>query len=129
MDISNPDMCVKLVYVGDGECCCRPLELRCSVRIDRLGYRHVRDGALVAMCMGRRSVAVIVTIVTAPATAFALDQSVHQTISHDACTAAGLPQDFCERVGTEAYNVDSYEWSRPEAHAQIGAGAIGTACT
>jgi len=76
-----------------------------------------------------RTNAVIILLLSAPATAFALDQSVHQQISHDGCTAANLPQDFCERVGTEAYNVDSYGWSHPEAHAQIGEGAIGTACT
>jgi len=77
----------------------------------------------------RKSTVVAVVFLAAPSSAFALDQSVHQAISHDGCTAAGLPQDFCERVGTEAYNVDSYEWSPPEAHAQIGTGAIGTACT
>ena len=76
-----------------------------------------------------RTTAVILLLLAAPAPAFALDQSVHEQISHDACAAAHLPQDFCERVGTEAYNVDSYEWGVPEAHAQIGEGAIGTACT
>jgi uncharacterized protein (TIGR03382 family) len=76
-----------------------------------------------------RTRAVIVLLLLSPAPAFALDQSVHRQISHDGCIAAGIPQDFCERVGTEAYNVDSYEWSHPEAHSQIGEGAIGTACT
>jgi MYXO-CTERM domain-containing protein len=70
----------------------------------------------------------VLVLVAVPSSAFALDQSVHQAISHDACVGAGLPQDFCERVGTEAYNVDSYEWSHPEAHAQIDDGAIGNAC-
>jgi MYXO-CTERM domain-containing protein len=68
-------------------------------------------------------------VAASSSSAFALDQSAHQAISHDNCVAAGLPQAFCERVGTEAYNVDSYEWSHPEAHSQIGEGAIGTACT
>src|SRR5438874_11683851 len=77
-----------------------------------------------------RTSAVIFFLAAFPTSAFALDQAVHQSISHDACTAAGLPQDFCERVGTEAYNVDSYEWSHPEAHSQIAdTGAISTACT
>ena len=72
---------------------------------------------------------VIFVLAASPTSAFALDQALHQTISHDGCIAANLPQDFCERVGTEAYNVDHYEWNSPEAHAQIGTGAIGTACT
>lgn len=70
---------------------------------------------------------VIFSLAAFPTSAFALDQAVHEQISHDACRAIGLPQDFCERVGTEAYNVDSYEWSRPEAHSQIADG--GVACT
>jgi hypothetical protein len=70
-----------------------------------------------------RTAVVIATLLGGSASAYALDQSVHEQISLDACQAAGLPHDFCERVGTEAYNVDDYEWSHPEAHAQIGVGA------
>ena len=81
------------------------------------------------MASDMRTPAVIFLLAASGGPAFALDQSVHQSISHDRCIAAHLPQDFCERVGTEAYNVDSYEWSHPEAHSQIGEGAIGTACT
>jgi len=81
------------------------------------------------MASDMRTPAVIFFLAASGGPAFALDQSVHQSISHDRCIAAHLPQDFCERVGTEAYNVDSYEWSHPEAHSQIGEGAIGTACT
>src|SRR5450432_3498784 len=66
-----------------------------------------------------RSTLVLATLLAAPSSAFALDQSAHQEISQNACVAAGLPQGFCERVGTEAYNVDSYEWSHSEAHSQI----------
>jgi hypothetical protein len=73
--------------------------------------------------------AVIVLLAASPTAAFALDQSVHQSISQDACTAAKLPQDFCERVGTEAYNVDSYEWSTPAAHSQIADDGIASPCT
>ena len=76
-----------------------------------------------------RSIVLLATLVAAPTSAFALDQSAHQEISLNACVAANLPEDFCERVATEAYNVDHYEWSHPEAHSQIGTGAIGTACT
>ncbi|HEV7554807.1 MAG TPA: hypothetical protein VGO00_05080, partial [Kofleriaceae bacterium] len=76
-----------------------------------------------------RKILVLASLVATPGSALALEQSDHQAISEDACTAAGLPEDFCERVGTEAYNVDHYEWSHPEAHAQIGVGALGTACT
>jgi hypothetical protein len=76
-----------------------------------------------------RTTAVILFLVATPTSAFALDQSVHESISHDSCVSAGLPQDFCERVGTEAYNVDSYEWDTPEAHAQISdTGTNSTAC-
>ncbi|HEX7702364.1 MAG TPA: hypothetical protein VF403_16610, partial [Kofleriaceae bacterium] len=76
-----------------------------------------------------RATIILATLVAVPTSAFALEQSAHQAISQDACMAANLPQDFCERVATEAYNVDHYEWSHPEAHSQIGDGAIGTACT
>ena len=77
-----------------------------------------------------RTTLVLAALVATPTSAFALDQSVHQEISQNACIAANLPKDFCERVATEAYNVDHYEWSRPEAHAQIAdSGASGTACT
>lgn len=76
-----------------------------------------------------RTTIVLATLLAVPSSAFALEQSAHQAISQEACTSAGLPQDFCERVATEAYNVDHYEWSHPEAHSQIGEGAIGTACT
>jgi hypothetical protein len=70
-----------------------------------------------------RTTAVILLLLASGRPAFALDQSVHQSISHDTCVDAGLPQDFCERVGTEAYNVDSYEWQQPEAHAQMADGS------
>jgi len=76
-----------------------------------------------------RTTVVTFLLVVSPSSAFALDQAVHQSISHDSCVSAGLPQDFCERVGTEAYNVDSYEWDTPEAHAQISdTGVNSTAC-
>jgi len=70
-----------------------------------------------------RTASVIAIVLGAAAPASALDQSAHEQISQDACDAAGLPHDFCERVGTAAYNVDDYEGSHPEAHAQIGIGA------
>src|SRR5262245_9017202 len=84
-------------------------------------------GAHLARASDMRTAVVIIVMTVGSTSAWALDQSAHQAISHDACIAAGLPQDFCERVGTEAYNVDSYEWSKPEAHAQIADGDI--ACT
>ena len=49
----------------------------------------------------------------------ALDQSKHRALSRDACAKVGLPWDFCERVGTEAYNVDHFEWFDMAAHAQV----------
>lgn len=75
-----------------------------------------------------RTPTILLFLLATPSSAFALEQSAHQLISHDACIAAHLPQDFCERVGTEAYNVDSYEWSTPAAHSQMGEGAFDTAC-
>jgi MYXO-CTERM domain-containing protein len=72
---------------------------------------------------------VMFMLAVSPASAFALDQAVHQSISHDACRDAGLTQDFCERVGTEAYNVDSYEWSTPAAHSQIADDQLASPCT
>src|SRR5690349_8520413 len=61
----------------------------------------------------------VATVLATPASAYALNQNVHEQISHDGCVAVGLPDEFCERVGTEAYNVDAYEWRDPSAHAQI----------
>jgi MYXO-CTERM domain-containing protein len=53
-----------------------------------------------------------------PSTASALAQTQHKSISITACTAAGLPADFCDEVGAAAYNVDLYEWDLLAAHAQ-----------
>lgn len=63
-----------------------------------------------------------------PMSAAALDQSKHRAISRDTCAQAAMPWEFCERVGTEAYNVDHFEWSDMSAHAQIDSGAGQTAC-
>ena len=62
------------------------------------------------------------------ASSFALEQGRHQQISRDACTAAGLPEEFCERVGVESYNVDAYEWNDLAAHAQVDVSLGQTAC-
>jgi hypothetical protein len=76
-----------------------------------------------------RSFVVALAIVATPGSAFALAQAKHQEISRDACIAAGLTEEFCERVGSEAYDVDSYEWSTPEAHAQAAdSGDNATTC-
>ncbi len=51
-----------------------------------------------------------------PAHAFMADQ--HRSITTSLCQKAGLPQQFCERVGIEAANVDGDEWDDLVAHAQ-----------
>lgn len=61
-------------------------------------------------------------------TAYGLEQTAHRKISRNACTAAGLPSNFCARVGTEAYNVDSYEWNDLAAHAQVDVARGQTTC-
>jgi MYXO-CTERM domain-containing protein len=58
-------------------------------------------------------------LVALPTTAFALEQKDHKHISQQACLDRSLPEEFCERVGIESYNVDKYEWSAPEAHGQM----------
>lgn len=54
-----------------------------------------------------------------PSSAHALDQSKHRKLARDTCAEVGLPWEFCERVGTEAYNVDHFEWFDMAAHAQV----------
>ncbi len=54
--------------------------------------------------------------------ALALEQGTHKDISREACKALGLTNDFCDRVGVEAYNVDRWEWETMAAHAQIAPG-------
>ena len=74
------------------------------------------------MDMGQRVrvlVWLVALVLLAPVPARALDQSVHYSISEDACNAiGGIDEDFCERVADEAYNVDRDEWSVPAAHSQ-----------
>lgn len=66
--------------------------------------------------------------ILASSSAFALEQAKHRAISRDACSAVGLPEDFCERVGVEAYDVDAYEWNDLSAHAQVDVELGQTAC-
>lgn len=54
--------------------------------------------------------------------AAALSQSKHRSLSVAACRAQKLPDTFCTSVGTAAYNVDHFEWSSLDAHAQPEAG-------
>ncbi|MGZ3438677.1 MAG: hypothetical protein ACXVDD_04150 [Polyangia bacterium] len=59
-------------------------------------------------------------------TAHALNQSKHFDITVQSCSAAGLPTAFCQRVGTEVYDVDANEFNDLSAHSQIPDGS--TAC-
>lgn len=63
---------------------------------------------------------VLALLVTGPA--LALDQKEHRSISQAVCLEQGLDANFCELVGTAAYNVDSNEWSDLPAHAQAAEG-------
>jgi uncharacterized protein (TIGR03382 family) len=60
----------------------------------------------------------LAAVLAAGTTAHALEQKVHRAITEDACMNAGLPDEFCERLGVEAYDVDAYEWDDLSAHAQ-----------
>lgn len=62
--------------------------------------------------------AAIVALCAAPRVASALSQSKHRDLSVSACWKHGLPSEFCEAVGTAAYNVDHHEWGTLAAHAQ-----------
>ena len=46
-----------------------------------------------------------------------LKTTAHQQISVADCESVGLGRSFCERVGAEAFDVDSREWDNLEAHA------------
>jgi len=61
-------------------------------------------------------------VLAAAGSAHALEQKKHRAITEDACMNAGLPGEFCERLGVEAYDVDAYEWDDLSAHAQPEAG-------
>lgn len=84
--------------------------------------------------MGMRSSVRLVLVAPAlaavlwPMSAAALDQSKHRAISRDTCANAGMPWEFCERVGTESYNVDHYEWNDMSAHAQVDLAQGQTSC-
>lgn len=60
---------------------------------------------------------VFVTVLLA-SPAWALEQADHRDLSIAICLDAGLPEAFCERVGTEAHNVDRWEWETMAAHGQ-----------
>ncbi len=68
----------------------------------------------------------VVTALSAGSTAHALNQSKHFDVTVQSCGAAGLPYAFCQRVGTEVYNVDANEFDDLSAHSQIPVGS--TAC-
>ena len=67
-------------------------------------------------------VAAVFALVGSMGSAHALDQKKHRQVTEAACLAVGLPDDFCERAGVEAYNVDAYEWNDLAAHAQTAPG-------
>src|SRR5262249_9205434 len=68
----------------------------------------------------------LLSLVLASGPAWALKQSEHSKITMAACANAGLPDEFCERVADEVYDVDAFEWNDLSAHAQIDSGQ--TAC-
>lgn len=59
----------------------------------------------------------LVAAVAGPA--HALKPATHASVTEAACKSAGLPKDFCRRVGTENYDTDMQEWDDLAAHAQI----------
>jgi MYXO-CTERM domain-containing protein len=61
----------------------------------------------------------LLTILGASSPAWALKQSEHGRVTAAACARAGLPEDFCDRVTAETYDVDAWEWNDLAAHAQI----------
>ena len=72
-----------------------------------------------------RSAIVLIAVATGPA--YALKPGAHADITFGACTATGLPRDFCTRTATEDYDTDSREWDTLSSHAQIDSHE--TACT
>jgi hypothetical protein len=57
-----------------------------------------------------------------PTSASALTQSLHKSMTKSACTKAGLPSKFCDRVAVGAYNVDAFEASVIAAHSMRAQG-------
>jgi len=62
---------------------------------------------------------VIAVLLAVGGEARALKPGKHADLAKEACTAAGLPRDFCTRTATEDYDTDSREWDDLRAHAQI----------
>lgn len=74
------------------------------------GRRHMRSSTFLSA---------IAALVAVPASARALSQPDHQTVSVRACRAAALPEVFCLSVGRAAYDTDAEAWEDPSAHAQM----------
>jgi len=50
--------------------------------------------------------------------AWALQPAKHRELAERACTGAGLPTAFCQRLGKEVFETDYKEWNDLSAHAQ-----------
>jgi hypothetical protein len=70
-----------------------------------------------------RNTLIVAGVIALTAPAHALNQSKHHDVSLAACTGAGLPAAFCERVGVETYNVDANEFNELAAHSQVPVGS------
>ena len=66
-----------------------------------------------------RSILVGLCLCLAVSTAHALTEKEHGEVTMAACTAAGLPQAFCDRAAAEAFNVDRQEFDDLVTHAQL----------
>lgn len=78
--------------------------------------------ALQVLCRGQtmRRWPLVLPFVTllASSPAWALQPAKHRQLAEAACTGAGLPHAFCERMGKAAFETDWHEWEDLAAHAQ-----------
>ena len=60
----------------------------------------------------------LVLLVMAPGSAWALKPSKHRSLAETYCNAVQLPDAFCRRMGKQVFETDYIEWNDLSAHAQ-----------
>ena len=60
----------------------------------------------------------VLPILLAASSAWALEPAKHRTLAEKACADVHLPDAFCRRMGQEVYQTDYHEWTNLAAHAQ-----------
>lgn len=64
----------------------------------------------------------VLPLLLASSSAWALKPSKHRELAEAACAAQRLPAAFCERMGQQVFETDYLEWTNPTAHAQRALG-------